>query len=199
MIWIKCAKQKDQVWTVKVLLLVPNGLWAKYQIVTSWTHNKQWEELPASTYGFLKLPCGQSDKPADRAGRWIEGRKVRSADIYTSVVRERREQAHINRKRWVEGMTRRVDFTKQNLISSSGTTSVKGSWWKPASSERHACWHGEHLCTHPHRKQKKKIIFCSGWFFTTQALFILFYCFNKHEHLASLYASKLSCWAWNQY
>lgn len=56
-------------------------------------------KVPASTLGFAKLPTEQSDKPADRATRWMDGRKVRSADIYTSVARERREQAHINIKR----------------------------------------------------------------------------------------------------
>lgn len=167
--WIKCAKGKG------------SGL----KVFRFWTHNKQWEELPASNYGFLKLPCGQSDKPADRAGRWIDGRKVRSADIYTSMVRETWEQAHINRKRWVEGMTCKVDFIKQNLIFSSGKTSVKGSWWKPSGSERHACWHGEHLCTHTENRKKSFSVkgdFSPFWFY----LYILFYCFNKHKHLTSL-------------
>lgn len=69
-------------------------------------------KVPASTLGFT---TEQSDKPADRAARWMDGRKVRSADIYTSVGRERREQTHINMKRWVEGMTCRVDLTNPGL------------------------------------------------------------------------------------
>lgn len=56
-------------------------------------------KLPASTSGFLKPPNDQSDKPANRAGRRMDGREVRSAEIYTSVARERRAQAHVNRKR----------------------------------------------------------------------------------------------------
>lgn len=41
----------------------------------------------------------QSDKPVDRAARYMYRREVRSADIYKSMERERREQAHINIKR----------------------------------------------------------------------------------------------------
>lgn len=52
--------------------------------------------LPSSTLGFV---TEQSDKPVDRAARYMDRWKVRSADIYTSMERERREQAHINIKR----------------------------------------------------------------------------------------------------
>lgn len=63
-------------------------------------------KVPSSTMRFVTK---QSDKPLDRAARYMDRREVRSADIYTSMERERREQAHINIMRWAEGMTCRVD------------------------------------------------------------------------------------------
>lgn len=175
-------QQQDLLWK----FLVPNGLWAKYQIFRFWTYNKQWEELPGITYGFLKLPCGQSDKPDDRAGRWIDRPKVRSAIIYTSVVRERGEQAHINRKRRVEGMTCKIDFAKHNLISSSGTTSVKLMKRRQLGEARMLTWR-----TPVHTQKTEKKSFSFRWFFTTQAPFIYFYYFNNHEHLTNFWKLSL--------
>lgn len=53
-------------------------------------------KVPSSIMRFVTK---QTDKPLDRAARYMDRREVRSADIYMSMERERREQAHINIKR----------------------------------------------------------------------------------------------------